>query len=148
MYTLVVVDMQPEFEAASGEYVVNNCLRQIKTAIECDAHIIYLEYSGSGDTLPELKEPVEKYKHHYIEKKFTDDGSAEVQNAVNKNGLMIGRFRVVGVNTDWCIKSTVEGLRKRFPTSFVEVVVNACSSHDNHVKGIKLIEKIPHVDLI
>lgn len=148
MYTLVIVDMQDGFAAANKNGLIKNCLREIQTAVECGAHIVYLEYSGCGDTFPELKEPVEKYEYHLLKKKFDDDGSPEVQEAVNEKGFMIGRFRVIGINTDWCVRSTVEGLRKRFPNSFVEVVIDACWSDSNHLKGVRLIRKIPHIDLI
>lgn len=147
-YTLCVIDMQPDFEAANGTRVIKNCVREIRMAVENGAHIVFLEFDGYGDTHPMLMTPVKKYKNAKIKFKRQDDGSAEVQEVVRKNGFMIGRFRVVGINTDWCVRSTVHGLRKRFPNSFVEVVDDACSSDDNHAYGIKMIRSIDNVDVI
>jgi nicotinamidase-related amidase len=148
MYTLVVVDMQPGFEAANGERVGKNCLREIKEAVRVGAHIVFLEFVGHGETLPELTAPVSDYPFSHAKTKFVDDGSPEVQQAIKERGFMIGRFRVIGINTDWCVRSTVEGLRKRFPNSFVEVVIDACWSDSNHFKGVRLIRKIENVDVI
>jgi len=148
MYTLVVVDMQPNFSASNGRRVRKNCLREIKRAMKDGAHIIFLEYIGHGVTLPELMKPVNDYQYYCVKSKSDDDGSAEVQEAVFEKGFMIGRFRMIGINTDWCVRATAAGLRNRFPNSFVEVVEDACDSNDDHHNGIWFIEQLDNVDVV
>lgn len=147
-YCLVVVDMQPGFAAAKYPLIENNCLREIKKAINDCADIVFLEYTHHGKTLPGLKLAVKGYHHAKFVAKTRDDGSAEVQNVVTENSFMISRFRVVGINTDWCVRATVEGLRNRFPNSSIEVIADACDSNDDHWGGLVNIRRIPQVDIL
>jgi nicotinamidase-related amidase len=148
MYTLVVVDMQEYFVDTNKKLVVKNCIKEVESAVKNNAHIVFLEYDGHEGTLPIFMEPVNNYHSFAVKKKCDDDGSAEVQKAVHENGFMVGRFRVIGVNTDWCVQATVRGIRKRFPNSFVEVVKDACHSNDDHARGIRMIRSIGNVDII
>lgn len=148
MYTLVVVDMQPDFHAANGERVSKNCLREVEEAVNMGAHIIFLEYTYHAPTLPSLMKAVDGYEYHVVKSKGSDDGSAKVQEAVYEKDFMVGRFRVIGVNTDYCVFATTRGLRKRFPNSFVEVVEDACDAYECHDSGLKMIRRIAHVDVI
>jgi nicotinamidase-related amidase len=150
MYTLVVVDMQPGFNAANRERVRQNVRREIKKAVQEGADIVFLEYVSHGRTFPELLVPVEKiqYKRFKVSPKMSDDGSKEVQQVVANNDFMFGRFRVVGINTDYCVMATTLGIRTRFPNSYIEVVADACDSDCDHYQGLSSIEKIPDVDLI
>lgn len=136
MYTLVVVDMQPYFKAATGKRVRENCLREIIKAVEDNASIIFLEFEGYERTLPELMAPVQNaYGNYYVQLKGIDDGSLEVEETVRKHDLP-KIFRVCGINTDCCVAATVRGLTARFPKSSIDVIADACDSDWNHMRGI------------
>jgi len=148
MYTLVVIDLQPGFIAGNKSRVRENALREIKRAVKDEADIVFLEFLGHGSTHRHLMEVVQSYKRCQIKTKQQDDGSSQVYEAVRDHGFMIGRFRVVGINTDFCVYSTVEGLRRRFPNSFIEVVSRACDSHNSHRKGLNKIRKLENIDIV
>ena len=139
MYTLVVVDMQPMFDAANRKRVREECLKAIQKAIEINAPIIFLEFNGYDCTHLELTKPC--MGNHYVKTKYTDDGSPEVYETVLKYQLP-RNFRVCGINTDCCVHATVSGMSARFPTSTIEVIAAACDSDWNHMAGINKISEI------
>lgn len=133
-YCLIVIDMQERFNAAMGERVGQNCLREIQQAIKDDAHIIFLEYFGCGPTMSELTQALHTQCH--FRQKSGDDGSAEVEMAVLLNQLP-KQFKVCGVNTDCCVYQTVRGLTSRFPMANINVIADACDSDWSHGQGIQ-----------
>jgi nicotinamidase-related amidase len=135
-YALVVVDMQYSFENSMNATLENNCIREILKAVKDNAPIIFLEYDGMDDTLESLTECVKNYKNYYIEVKYDDDGSEEVEQIVLNNKLPKRKFKVCGVNTDCCVADTVFGLTEKFPTAKVEVIEDACNSSWSHENGI------------
>jgi nicotinamidase-related amidase len=148
-YTLVVVDMQPNFNAAMGKRVRANVLREIKQAIEDHAGIIFLEYWASGHTHDELLKAVESinYKHYNVLTKHTDDGSKEVWMQINEPGYSKSHIKVCGVNTDCCVYSTVCGLTGRLPRTMIEVIEDACASDWNHTAGISRVKSFDNVNV-
>lgn len=139
MYTLVVVDMQPGFNSAHGKRVRQNCLREIRKAVEDDAYIIFLEFSGYESTHPELMENL--HKRVAVLEKSDDDGSKEVEKEIRRNKLPT-HFKVCGINTDCCVAATVRGLTARFPMSRIEVVADACDSDWYHLKGLEEMKRL------
>ena len=142
MYTLIVVDMQPGFRSASGTRVRENCLREVNKAVVDGADIIFLEYEGYEATFKELTEAALHSK--YIGSKCTDDGSSVVAKFVHRNQLF-KNFKVCGINTDCCVKATVEGLTSHFPMSRIDVVGDACDSDWNHFNGLEAMKKLSGV---
>lgn len=145
MYTLVVVDMQSTFRAALRDRVRKNCLREIKQAVLDNVGIIFLEYYGQDPTLPELIEPTSSYKKALIETKRGDDGSEEAAKQMRSNKFDTKTIKVVGVNTDCCVASTVRGLTGEFPNATIDVIADACDSDWNHINGIERIKGYANV---
>lgn len=122
-YTLVVVDMQPQFEAARSRRCVENVLAEIAAAKAANAAIIVLEYGGFGPTNSRITKAVRSYERGYFAIKHEDNGSLQVFNLCNTY-MLVRQFRVVGVNYGACVKSTAIGLRG-FDYR-VEVIRKAC----------------------
>jgi nicotinamidase-related amidase len=144
MYTLVVVDMQPNFTAANGKRVRENCLREILQAIKDNAPIVFLEWESYPGTLPDLMHPITEnylYKNYYVKTKVTDDGSFQVENVVREHSLP-KNFKVCGVNTDCCVAATVRGLTARFSMATIDVIADACDSDWNHLSGLNVMKKM------
>lgn len=134
-YTLLIIDMQPDcFNSATGKRVRKNCLREIKQAVKDQAHILFLEYYASGDTDPELLAAAPEGSRSILIK-HQDDGSREVEDHVRVFKRPTN-FRICGINTDYCVLSTVRGLTSRFPMSKIQVVADACDSDWNHLGGL------------
>jgi len=149
MYTLVVVDMQPAFDAANGKRVVDNCFREILLAIKNDFPILFLEFDGYEDTHPKLMDAVKNsgYANYYLRSKREDDGSDQIQKSVYDHGLPRS-FRVCGINTDCCVAATVRGLRARFANAPIDVVADACDSNWYHLRGLEDIKSVDGVRLL
>lgn len=147
MYTLCVIDMQAQFHVSPDSAVAKNVSREIRQAIADDAYILFVEYKDCGDTLPELTDLVKYAGHtkvHTVTKK-SDNGSSEIVSAINQHLLNDRRLKVVGVNTDCCVYSTVVGLQPRLPGTKVEIVADACDSNwspDSHRRGIDNLRKL------
>lgn len=122
-YTLVVVDMQPKFEAARIRRCVDNVLAEIAKAKADGAAIIVLEYRGFGPTNSRITKAVRSYDRGYFVTKSWDDGSDEVISTCSIYQLARD-FRVVGVNYGACVKSTALGLRGH--KHHVVVIKKAC----------------------
>lgn len=144
-YILVVVDMQTSFEAARYASVIRNCKREISKAVRDRAPIIFLEYSGREGTNSALLSLTKNYNNVFIGVKSADDGSLQVSNIISDNNLPKTNFKVCGVNTDYCVYDTVDGLNYRFKNAKINVIGDACGSNYNHNLGMQKIKNIANV---
>lgn len=125
-YTLVVVDMQPAFHAASKSNVLVNVAREIILAKRSKSAIVFLEYEGSGATTPALMALTEGYALRANATKYQDDGSGQVVKVLNRREFPSRRLKVCGVNSNACVYATVNGLLDKLEKSKIEVVKDAC----------------------
>jgi len=143
MKILVIIDMQPKFEASKDEKTQAAVVTQIKLAKRHNWPIVVVEFAADqcrqqfegwekGPLLREspthfviLKE-VEKYPRFLLVLKDADDGSAKIISARNKQSWRaIRTFRVMGVNTGACVKKTAAGLAVKYS---VEVYAPGCNA--------------------
>jgi nicotinamidase-related amidase len=138
-YTLIIVDMQARFSAATKKIVQRNCQVEIRKAIKNNIPIVFLEFEDCGPTLRSLTDIVANANYSYAYKavKPINDGSEHVLSLLRKKKLPRTDFRVCGVNTDCCVLSTVEGLDSKIAKKLkIEVVSKACGSQYCHEEGI------------
>lgn len=128
-YTLVVVDVQKEFLHKCSMSVKRNISACVKQAVKDNAGIVFLEFTDCGKTIYSLRRKVSKYKNAYFIEKSVEDGSDEVHWSINENKFPPTKIKVVGAYTDHCVKQTVFGLSKMFPTSNIEVIKRACHNY-------------------
>ena len=125
--TLVVVDMQPVFEASRKPDVIAGVAQQILTAVQNNWAIVFLEYRGSGRTHQGLLKLAQGYNRKLKVSKLRDDGSSEVIRALRRRNFLAENFVVCGVNTDACVFDTAYGLAHKLGAN-VRIVRNACGS--------------------
>jgi nicotinamidase-related amidase len=144
-YTLIVVDVQPRFSAAKK--VKKACIKEINKAIDNKAHIVFLEFVEYGDTYQELIDVLKEkqYKKFGIGFKEEDDGSDQVKEIITKKRMIKSKFKVVGVNTGYCVLATVEGLAEKYPKANIEVLSKACNSAFYHKTELGWIEHNKHL---
>ena len=94
MYSLLIIDMQSYFPAANNRRVISNCKREIETAMEKRAAIIFVEFNNCGPSIKSLLSLADGYDRLHFAHKDMDDGSAEVYQAITDNRLEIGRAHV------------------------------------------------------
>lgn len=121
-YTLVVVDMQPQFPAARIKQCVDNVLAEIEVAKAAGAGVVVLELNGYGRTNSRIARAVRRYERGYFKTKYWNDGHKEVLNVCDQLDLP-KVFRVVGINWSFCVAETAISLRYYGP---VTVVKRAC----------------------
>ena len=126
--TLVVVDMQPEFEAANEPNVLVAVAREILEAKRNKWPIVVVEYRG-GFNLAETHQGLRSLLKGYSKKarigKDDDDGSMEVVRAIRRRKFNEKTLRICGVNTDCCVAATVNGLLGRSQAN-LQIVKDAC----------------------
>lgn len=128
--------MQARFSASNPKGIQKACLKEIRDAKRKNAAIIFLEYSYSGPTIKKLYNEARSYDRTYRAIKDVNDGSPQCHKVITHYSLPYTHIRVVGVNTEYCVYSTVEGLNKLYPTSKIEVVAKACNSAHDHQRGL------------
>ena len=121
-YTLVVVDMQPQFPAARIKKCVDNVLAEIEVAKSAGAGIVVLELNGYGPTNKRIAKAVRSYERGYFKTKYLNDGHDEVLRVCDIHDLT-RNFRVVGINWSFCVAETAISLRHYGP---VTVIKRAC----------------------
>ena len=128
--TLLIIDMQDEFDTARVPRVIKACRRELQAAIKRSDCILFVEYGSYTPTLPQLTSLVKGYDKAFFCNKPTDNGSEQVNAAVWRYNLPLN-FRVCGVNANCCVWETVFGLRGLMPgdTPFV-VVADAVNAED------------------
>lgn len=126
---LIIIDMQEIFETAHKRATINSCKQLIKEFKRNKRGIIVLEYNGEyyGKTLPCLTKLLEGYSRGIILKKRGDDGSSCLARYFKRMGLGKDKLKLVicGVNSECCVKETVEGLlEKDFRVAVVRAACN------------------------
>ena len=152
-YTLCVIDMQNYFPASKGKRVRAACVREVRKAIKEQATILFVEYKNYGPTLPLLTNITKrvKYKkaHHVL--KDSDDGSQKITAFIKARHLARLNMRVCGVNTPYCVQSTVSGLTKKWKNSTIHLVADACDSSyskSEHTYALKHMATYPNVKVV
>lgn len=148
MYTLVVVDMQEYFSASNKTTVQRSVQREIRQAMRSGAGILYVEFDGYGSTKPELTSLTRKNKRASRVTKSRNDGSTNVVEQLRKRRFNTSHLKVTGVNTDYCVFETVQGLREKLPNSKIEVIADACSSNASHKNGLRKIRRVPNINIL
>lgn len=102
--------MQSEFPESEEEILKKNVIQSIKKAKKENAPIIFVEYVGSGRTLPEYTKLVQGYKKKSITKKYDTCGAGAIEQCIKRKKWKIDRLDVCGIYTDCCVGDTVESL--------------------------------------
>ena len=127
-YTLVVIDMQTDFEAANYDWLVDNIVEDIKLAKRRRANILVVEYCDCGDTHERIVEAIGDYLHAYTIEKWDDDGSEEIMDAIEDYKLF-PELHICGINYSACVERTIRGLlMNEYPPNDIYVIVESCTN--------------------
>jgi len=135
-YTLVVVDMQPDFAASRHPLTLNAVEREVRAARRrgCPVVVLQIPYFSPRDevgyrpTHERIMRHLASYRRKQVVEKLQSDGSYQVIVTCARNGFTLERFRVCGVNTDICVLKSVQGLSETLPACRITVVADACNS--------------------
>lgn len=111
MEVLIIIDMQPShFSAAKHTSTILNCQKEIKSAIQNNSYIFFIEYELCGPTDLSLTDLTYSYENKYFITKYHDDGAPEIKNKIIELRIKNPLLKLCGVNTDACVKMTAYGL--------------------------------------
>ena len=151
MYTLAIVDMQWYFGASRKTSVINACKREIQKAMKARAGILFIEYQNCRSTISSFKKMVRdaNYTKFTTVIKDDDDGSHEVMSTLRHLKYPSKKLKVCGVNTCYCVQSTVQGLSRGLPNTKIEVIADACNapSVTVHEEGLRAMSRFRNVSI-
>jgi len=128
--TLVVIDMQPGFEAANDEPTIEQVLVAVKEAKEANLPIFIVQCVPEryGHTLSCIMEEVDLYDNVHIIEKYCNDGAPGVEKVVNENDLQVSEHVVCGVNIGACVHDTVDTFINEYERDII-ILKSACNCH-------------------
>lgn len=129
MKTLIIIDMQYEFRSAHCDKTQNNIIRLIKFFSKKNWPIVFVVYEGESPIVYPIRKHLKKLKNIFFVEKYKDDGSKEILECLRQHNLPNQNLIVCGVNTDYCVYDTCQGLLKQYPTPTVRVIKSACNSN-------------------
>ena len=131
MPTLIVIDMQASFPAACDPNTIIAVTHEIVVAQQQGRPIVLVEYKNCGPSHSGFYKLLQGYAHKSHIHKPADDGSKEILRAIRRRKFDEKQLRVCGVNSDCCVRVTVEGLLTRAPSSKITVIKSACGTEYN-----------------
>lgn len=126
--TLVVIDMQPSFQAANSPQVIVGVTKQILEAKLNNWPIVVLEYDQCGSTHPALISLLKGYKHKSVITKKDDDGSKELIKCLQRRKFPESELLICGVNADCCVITTIYGILNKLTNTIIELSKEACAT--------------------
>lgn len=135
---LVIIDMQPEFEASRGKKIIDEHVKQIKNAISNKHHIVIIEFADSGDTHKRITQAVKGYDSVGYITKDTCSGSHKLVKHFNKLGYWPKEISFMGVNTGACVGDTVAYFHRHVKTNKKKIKLKViregcrCDTPRNH----------------
>lgn len=135
-YTLCIIDVQPNFNAAKrNRKLIKKIKKEIAHAIKLSNHIMFVWLTCSGKITPALKAAVRGYSNVSYVGKVGQNGGSEVLAALPA----YTHIRFCGVNTNQCVEDTVITIAKFLPRRFkIQVVADGCASYypDDHSSAL------------
>lgn len=128
--TLVVVDMQEEFETAFDPNVVIGVTKEIINTMQKGGAIVFLEYLNCGSVHEGFYDLVRNYDKKSFVIKEDNDGSEELLREIEIRDFNDQWLRVCGVNSNCCVYETIDGILGKSCHTHVDIVKSACGTYD------------------
>ena len=142
-YTLLIIDMQSNFDAANNPNTILSTLKEIKDAKDNGCAIMVVE-SRNDPAIESSKYPLSyqfENTHEVILNEIKDYERSAVISKHECNGSFyikeflleadcdfnIDKFRVCGVNTDACVASTINNMADDLFDAEFQIVKAACN---------------------
>jgi hypothetical protein len=132
-YVLAIIDMQGHFDAANNTFTIQNVLNLIKHAKKFEAYIIIAQFKSAGPTLKIITDAVKFYPFKSYVTANENDKSKAIFRKLRAQGIHAHTMKICGVNTCYCVYSTIAGLVKL--KSFlvnIKLIKNACNCSSYH----------------
>jgi len=151
---LTIIDLQIDFLDAIKEREAEDVISYVTNLLQTKKYdlIINLTYGDLiGDTVDErISKLLSKLPNVVYLCKFQNDGSQEVFNALYAKDIDHNacKLEIVGVNTDWCVADTIQGLYSNRMYANVHLhskgvaTINGADRNEHHVTLLKHLYNI------
>ncbi len=129
-FTLVVIDLQPGMIEHAWLSMSENVLKEIRSAREKQAAIIFLELIDYPPTVSWLCTKPQTRTHQEVQvMREYADGSDQVVAACKRLSFATHHFRICGMFAHACVFETTIGLSRRLPQTTITVIKSACDHY-------------------
>lgn len=122
---LAVIDVQKDYSCAHNVIFTDNIVKHVRLAMERNAPIFLVEYSGYGPTVPAITKHLKKYPHVMTVEKYACDGGSAIHRAAEEHfDITKATYQLCGLYTCDCVQKTAKGLM--YYGHAVEIIEEAC----------------------
>ena len=131
-YVLCIIDMQP-YGFNNVNIIIENVLTLVREAISKKAFVVVAQYKNAGDTHISITNALQTYPHKAYGWHNRNDKSPIIQTILRERHVFVRLIKVCGVNTEYCIWATVNGLAKKYYIP-IKVIESACNGTDRIIE--------------
>jgi len=131
-YVLCIIDMQPD-GFNNSNLIIENVSQLVREAILNKAFIVIAQFKGCGETHINIINEIQNYPYKEYVWHNKNDKSKPIQDILNRRNIFVRQIKVCGVNTEYCVKDTVNGLAKKFHIT-IKVIEKACNGTDRIIE--------------
>jgi len=131
-YVLCIIDMQP-CGFNNSNLIIDNVLELVKEAVINKAFIVIAQFKRCGETHINIINEIQQYPYKEYVWHNKNDKSKPIQKVLHDRNIFVRHIKVCGVNTEYCIKDTVNGLAKKFHIP-IKVIEKACNGTDRVIE--------------
>jgi nicotinamidase-related amidase len=113
----------------NSNIIIGNVMNLIRRAILDKAFIVIAQFKKCGETHDHITAELNTYPYKVYLWHNKNDKSKPIKEILIERGILVRQLKVCGVNTEYCIKDTVNGLAKKFNIP-IKVIEEACNGTD------------------
>jgi nicotinamidase-related amidase len=131
-YVLCIIDMQP-YGFSNSKIIIDNVLTLVREAIIKKAFVVVAQYKNAGNTHISIINALQDYPYKAYGWHNRNDKSPIIQNILREKKVFTRLIKVCGVNTEYCIWATVNGLARKYYIP-IKVIESACNGTDRIIE--------------
>ena len=131
-YVLCIIDMQP-YGFSNSKIIIDNVLTLVREAIIKKAFVVVAQYKNAGNTHISIINALQDYPYKAYGWHNRNDKSPIIQNILREKRVFVRSITICGVNTEYCIWATVNGLARKYYIP-IKVIESACNGTDRLIE--------------
>ena len=131
-YVLCIIDMQP-YGFNNANIIIENVLTLVREAINKKAFVVVAQFKNAGNTHSSIVNALQDYPYKAYGWHNRNDKSPIIQNILREKRVFVRSIKICGVNTEYCIWATVNGLARKYYIP-IKVIESACNGTDRLIE--------------